>query len=470
MSAAPSYATQRTHQRPTFGARVAHVAAHVMGTPLMPWQRLVADVAMELDTERPGEWAYPTVVVSVPRQSGKTALMRAVAADRLLAYRDHVIQMTAQTGKDARKRWDQIVDALGVNQHPKAFKKLASRGSEALTYTRTGSVLSPFAPTPTAVHGDSLNLVMIDEAWAFDEESGTALTAAINPTFATVLDSQLWIVSTKGTAKSAYLNRLIAQGRKATGDPDSRVAYFEWSADPDLADKDPYGRDTLAFHPALGHTQSYDKILTLGKDEPLATWKRSYLNIEDLTGETSVIDLAIWDSLARPAAELDPPAPGLISVAFDAAADGSGACIYGAWRDGEDIQTTCLASQPGTAWLTHAVTRLYRTGYTDLVADPTGPTHTILTELDAAGIPVSVGSSRDYAAACQWLIDKAKTGDVHHDGDPATRTALDKAQTSVIAGSTVFSATKSDAPIDAIRALALAAHRASNRRARIQLF
>lgn len=470
MNALPAYATPRNPKRPTFGARVAHVAANVMGTPLMPWQRLVADVAMEIDTERPGEWAYQTVVISVPRQSGKTALMRAVASDRLLSYRNHVIQMTAQTGKDARKRWDQIVEALGVEQHPKAFKKIASRGSEALTYKRTGSVLSPFAPTPTAIHGDSLHLVMIDEAWAFDEESGTALTAAINPTFATVLDSQVWIASTKGTAKSAYLNRLIAQGRKCVGDPDSRIAYFEWSADPDLAEKDPYGRDTLAFHPAIGYTQSYDKILTLGKEEPMATWKRSYLNIEDLTGEASVIDLAVWDSLARSITELNPPAPGLISVAFDAAADGSGACIYGAWREGEEVQATCLASQPGTAWLTHAVTRLYRAGYTDLVADPTGPTHTIITELDAAGIPVNASSVREYAAACQWLIDKAKTGDVHHDGDPATRAALDKAKTSVVAGSIVFSATKSEVPIDAIRALAIAAHRASSRRARIQLF
>ena len=465
-----AYATARRPERPTFGRRVAHVAEHVMGTPLMPWQLQVADVALELDTERHGEWAYPTVIVTVPRQSGKTALMRAVAADRLLAYRDHRIQMTAQTGKDARKRWDQITEALDVDHHPRAFKKYASKGSEVLTYLRTGSSLSPFAPTPTAVHGDSLNLVMIDEAWAFDEESGTALTAAINPTFATVLDSQLWIVSTKGTAKSAYLNRLIASGRAATEDPASRVAYFEWSADPDLADADPYGRDTLAFHPALGHTQTYDKILTLGRDEPLATWKRSYLNLEDMTGETCVIDLAIWDSLARPADEIDPPAPGLISVAFDVAADGSAATIYGAWRAGDDTQAVCLAAQPGTAWVTDAIARLHRAGYTDITADPHGPAVTAIDELTDAGVPIRTVTAREYAAACQWLIDKSRTGDVRHDGDPATRAALDHAETRPVAGTLAFSAAHSPDPIDAIRALAMAAQRAATRRTRLQLF
>ena len=130
--APPAYATARNPERPPFGGRVGHIAAHVMDTPLMPWQQYVADVALELDRERPGEWAYTTVIVSVPRQSGKTALMRAVAADRLLSYRDHIIQMTAQTGKDARKRWDQIIQALDVDHHPHAFKKYASKGAEAL--------------------------------------------------------------------------------------------------------------------------------------------------------------------------------------------------------------------------------------------------------------------------------------------------------------------------------------------------
>ena len=469
MSAAPKYATRRNPANPTFGARIAAVAAYLGGS-LMPWQRQVADVALELDPETPGAWRYPVVVVTVPRQAGKSFLLRAVMVDRMMAYNRHEILMTAQTGKDARKRWKQINTALNAEKKPGYFRVYASQGSERTEYLKRGSFISPFAPTPTAVHGDSLNLVMIDEAWAFDEESGTALTAAINPTFATVIDSQLWIVSTKGTARSAYLNRLITQGRAATQDPASRTAYFEWSADPDLAAADPYGRDTLAFHPAIGYTQTFDKLLTLGRDEPLATWKRSYLNLEDLTGEASVIDLAIWDSLATPSEQLAPPGPGLITVGVDVATDGSGATIYGAYRSGEDTQAVCLAAQSGTMWVTDAISRMYHAGYTDIVADATGPMRTVLAELEEMGVPVTVVNTREYAAACQWLIDKTKAGTVHHDGDPATRAALEDAVTRPLAGTMAFSATKSPKPIDAIRALALAAHRASSRRNRLQLF
>ena len=55
----------------------------------MPWQRYVADVACELDPEHPGEWWYHTVMVSVPRQAGKSDLVGAIHLHRMLAFADH---------------------------------------------------------------------------------------------------------------------------------------------------------------------------------------------------------------------------------------------------------------------------------------------------------------------------------------------------------------------------------------------
>lgn len=48
MTGEPKYGTKRNPNNPTFGARIAAVAAYLGGT-LMPWQRQVADVALELD-------------------------------------------------------------------------------------------------------------------------------------------------------------------------------------------------------------------------------------------------------------------------------------------------------------------------------------------------------------------------------------------------------------------------------------
>ena len=69
MTGEPKYATRRNPANPTFGARIAAVAAYLGGS-LMPWQRQVADVALELDPNDPGAWRYPVVVVTVPRQAG----------------------------------------------------------------------------------------------------------------------------------------------------------------------------------------------------------------------------------------------------------------------------------------------------------------------------------------------------------------------------------------------------------------
>jgi len=468
MSGEARYATRRNEANPTYGARVAHIAATVMGTPLMPWQRQVADVALELDPNNPGAWRYPTVVVSVPRQSGKTALMRAVAVDRMLSYRSHLIQMTAQTGKDARKRWDQIVEALRVDKHPKRFKKLASKGSESLEYLRSGSKIQPFAPTPTAVHGDSLNLVMIDEAWAFDEVSGTALTAAVAPTFLTVIDSQLWIVSTKGTAKSAYLNSLIERGRAAVDDPDSALAYFEWSADPEETARDPYSRESLSFHPAIGHTQTYEKILTVGKDEARSTWLRSYLNLTDSTGIQSIVDLAVWDSLS---ADIDmPDDPGDVTLAFDVAEDRSAATIYGAYKTADGVHMRLVATDNGSSWLANMLARLHDAGYTRIVADSVGPTRTVVDDLKSGGIEVETLTSREYASACQWLIDKTTAGEISHDTNHHVSTGLETVELTTIGGTKAFSPTRTATPIDALRALTIAGWSAATQQTGLQLF
>ena len=142
------------------GARVGVVARH-LGTPLMPWQQHVADIAGErLDS---GAWRYPVVVVTVPRQAGKITLMRAVAVDRAMSAPRQVIYTTAQTGKDAGERWKDMVDA--VLHSPLGSRVKVYKGAEAQqVILPNASRIRAFAPTPTSIHGSTPHLVMIDEA------------------------------------------------------------------------------------------------------------------------------------------------------------------------------------------------------------------------------------------------------------------------------------------------------------------
>lgn len=460
MSSEPKYATARTRTNPSYGRRIEAMAAY-MGGPLMPWQKQVAAVGMELDPKRPGAFRYDTVVVSVPRQSGKSYLLRAIMADRIMSYNRHEVVMTAQTGKDAKKRWNQLINSLKADKKPAYFNVRKSQGTEYLEYLKRGSKLSPFAPTPKSVHGDSLNLITIDEAWAFDADSGAALEAAIEPTQLTILDSQMWIVSTRGTSKSAYLNTLIERGRHAVDDPTSRLAYFEWSADEALAEADPYGEATLAFHPAMGHTQTYEKILSLAKPGvpgALANWRRSILNLYTPLENETIIDLALWDSLAADQ-PLEPPPPNEVSIGVDIALDRSGASIVAAWvtADG-DLALSLIMSGPGVDWVAPTVRRLSSAGYKWIGADATGPMATTATDITNSGAALEIIKTKEYALATQLLLDRVRDGRLVHDGATQLRTAWGQATCRPMYGVMALDASRSAGPIDALRAAAVAVH------------
>jgi purine nucleoside permease len=58
----PRWSTPRT-DRPTLGGKVAQIA-ELLGTPLRPWQRHVADIAYEIDPrEAPAGWPYGIVPI-----------------------------------------------------------------------------------------------------------------------------------------------------------------------------------------------------------------------------------------------------------------------------------------------------------------------------------------------------------------------------------------------------------------------
>ena len=78
----------------------------------MPWQRHVADVVMELLPD--GTLCYDRVVVTVPRQAGKSTLLLAILTHRCQADlpggrldvgpQKQTVVYTAQTRNDARKK------------------------------------------------------------------------------------------------------------------------------------------------------------------------------------------------------------------------------------------------------------------------------------------------------------------------------------------------------------------------------
>lgn len=462
---APKYYTRRNKSRPSLGALVGAISYAVRGHKLMPWQQYVVNVAWELDPDNPGELWYKEGDVTVPRQAGKSDLIEAIHTAGAILFPEWLSAMTAQTGKDAGKRWRALVNSLHLDKGVRAndWKINRGKGGEIATYLPQYGSIVPFTPKPDALHGDHMNFASIDEEWAFSLEDGVLLETAIKPTFLTVPFAQLFRASTMGTANSTYMNHNLDLGRKAVTNPESRRFYFEWSADENLADKDPYSDETLSFHPAIGYTQTARRIRDLGKDMPLGEWRRSFLNLATQTSET-IIDLALWDSLRwnydpenSPKERIIPP-PADIVLAWDCALDGSAATIYAAWLQpgSKNPATHLVATQPGTTWLTSALKALQKRGYRAILHDDTGVNRTIEQELNSENILSKRITFGEYATACQTLLDRIQSANIEHDGAACVISAIQNAQLKLTARAQLFDARNSVGSIDALRALAIA--------------
>lgn len=432
---APRYGTRRNPANPTDGPRVALVAS-ALGTPFIPWQHYVANVACEWERDaalqalalgRPRPWRYKIVIVIVPRQAGKTVLLRAVTVDRALTTPGARLFTTAQMGKDATQRWRDMVEAVTRPGSPFRGKVRVreSQGSEFVGFPN-GARISPFAPGPKAVHGYSPPFVGVDEAWAFDAAQGEAMEAAIRGAMLTRDDQQLWIISAAGTAESAWLRSWVDRGREAVDDPLSSVAYFEWSAS---AEYDTYDEAGWLYHPGLGHLITLDGMRTEAEALTRGNFERNLLNRWTVNAET-VVDLDLFDSLAEPELQA---AGSEVALAYEVAYDRSEAAIVAAWRD--EAGRPCVRvvrSGYGSRWLAPAVRDLAeRWRPRALGADGAGPTRQVTDDLAAAGLDVDTLGPSDFATATGTLLDALKVdepeGQLRHDGSAALREDVERA-------------------------------------------
>lgn len=384
-----------------------------LGTPFIPWQQYVADVAGERLPS--GEYAYQVVVVSVPRQSGKTTLLRAVGAHRCMVCGRDVFY-TAQTGKDARERWLDLVTAV---RGAEAFKRVVdvrlAAGASRVIFPG-GAAFRAFAPTAESLHGYTPPTVMLDEAFALSGPEGELLMGAIGPAQMTVVDKQLWIVSTMGTAESEFLNEWLAKGMAGA----ARVACFVWGAD-ESVDFDHLTEDDVAgYHPAVGF-QINGKVLTPANIlEARATagssaeYERAYGNRLTMT-TSNLIAAEVWRRLA---AEPGPPASTRdLVLTYDVAHDQQSATVMAVWEVGGVPHGQVVLAGPGSSWVAPAVQDL-RTSWRPraVAADDGGPTREVTDELVLAGVPVRTLSGREFSTASGRLLSRVKDDDLSHDG------------------------------------------------------
>lgn len=464
-TAAARWATARSPDRPTYGA-AADALATALGTPLLPWQRQVADVALELAPD--GSWFFRDVLLSTPRQSGKTTLLGPVFLHRCLTVPGAQTWLTAQRRQAARDTWLQVVQRVRQSALGPRAQVRESNGGEALTVPG-GGTFRVFAPAEDALHGTANAAVAVDEAWSFSAQQGAQLLQAILPTFSTT-GGQLWVVSTAGTADSAWLRGMVDAGRAAV-DSGRRAgtAYFEWSLSDDAAavveaglgrDATPLARRAAldaveAAHPAAGHTLRRDALEQAMSRMAPGEFLRAYGNRWTEASE-SEIPGHVW---ARQRAVSWPqPAPGQLALGYDVALDRSDAAVAAAWRgpDGT-VRVDLIDHRAGAGWLPArlgelaAAWRPVGTGH-----DRGGPAQDIADQAKREGLALVPTTAREYAAACAAFLAAVLDGRLLHPGAPSLDRAVAVAATRPLGDAWAWSRRGSSASISPLVAATVA--------------
>lgn len=387
------FATARDLSRPTRGTRQGQFARVWLHQPFIPFQQHIADVGGELDPDT-GLPVYPLVVVTGPRQIGKSHMSMAGNGERCFTVPRFRAWYTAQTGGDARDQFLKFNDE-NVKGSPleKVVRTLRGNGHEVMKFPND-STIRPHPPTEDAMHGKQSDRNDVDEGWAFTEDQGKQLMQAIAPTQLTRPGAQTWIWSAGGTANSTWLAALVARGR--AGDPN--MAYFELGIPDDLPLDDLEA--IAAHHPAYGYHVTLDSIRNLRAQlEDDAEFARAAGNrwTEVIGG---AITAGTWNSVRYP-----DPIPDDAPLGYGAARaeDGSHVAVAAAALvDGYvvvelvDVLPAHNAAPTVKKWAAGA----------DLVIDPSGPSASLVDDLVKIRTSRLVQlSARDASAACAKLLD-----------------------------------------------------------------
>jgi hypothetical protein len=424
----------------------------MLGRPLMPHQREIVDVFLEVQSEaagdpEPGEWAYDDGTATVERRGGKTSLQAPIVTHRARLVERARMFMAAHKFEVTRRRWMDITDDILGSPLRDEVRRKVSHTHEELRWLN-GALLLPFVANEDAMHSETPDLVLIDELWAFNEEQKRVVEAGYVPAFATS-SGQALKMSTQGTEKSFWLNAETRAGRLAV-DRGVRLGrfYYEHSL-PDRIDgrlvkdldDEVLIQACIDNHPAVCHRPDcpgprqkkpcphgftvrpsairagWDKMTAgnyaLGRLEFL----RAYGNrsAADLSGSWLALDEAVWlaqvDTVGIP-----PEARIALGVWVDE--DGQDSAISAGFRgpDGPmrvEIPQTAVKSgdgseklaptvREGVRWVADVVRAIAaRSDVSTVAVANTKASRDVADELDAIdGLHVTRVSQADLSAAC----------------------------------------------------------------------
>lgn len=394
----------RTTREPSLNA-----LADTAGDSFDAWQRQINRIILAKDED--GFWSARNVLMSIPRQTGKTYDIEWVAIHRAATVPGLRIVWTAQHFSVLHDTFEDMCSRvlrpeMNYLVDPEHGISLAA-GKEEIRF-RNGSRVFFRARERGALRGfKKIGLLVIDEAQILSD----AAKASMLPTQNRAYDPQTIYMGTPPGPRDMG-EAFTRQRAKALAGRAHSTFYVEYSADNGC---DPLDRGQWRkANPSYPRHTSDDAIVELYDGLTGDDFQREALGIWSEHSSTAAIDWARWDE-ATVDKRLD---GGVMSFGIDMNPSRTRLTIGACMRYDDDTAHIELAEyrdtvQDGTMWAVNLLAKVWDD--TAAVAiDSQSPATVLLPELQEAGITVTVTNSTDMGQACGRVQDMLRDGTLTH--------------------------------------------------------
>jgi phage terminase large subunit-like protein len=380
-----------------------------------PWQEGIARYALAKDES--GEYAADTVVLSIPRQVGKTYLVGAlVFADSIINPGTTTV-WTAHRFKVARETFKQlkaVAEMPSLLPHVDPDDIYTAAGNESITF-RNGSRVLFAARERGAIRGFSkVRRLILDEAQILTEDALSDLA----PTMNQAVNPQMILMGTppKPTDPGESFTNLR---RQALDGGAEGLLYVELSAEPGCDyDDEANWREANPSYPLRTPKKAILRLRKLLSDDDFG---REALGIWGMQGGGRVIGEDVWAGLSGRSKPSDD-----VAFAVDVPPERDKAVVAVASNVAGGVHVELIDQRSGTDWVAGRVGELVKKwGPRAVMLDPAGPAGSLIVPLGNAGVEPQLVGGREMAQACGHLFDLVMSGQLIHLDDPVLNLAVD---------------------------------------------
>jgi len=364
-------------------------------------------------------YAADTIVLSIPRQVGKTYLIGAlVFADSIINPGTTTV-WTAHRFKVARETFNalkMVALSPAMAPHVDPDDVYTAAGNESITF-RNGSRIVFAARERGAIRGFSkVRRLILDEGQILSESA----MADLAPTMNQAINPQMILMGTPPKPNDPGETFKNLRDEALSGRSEG-VVYIEFSAEDhsDLDDRKAW-RQANPSYPARTPAKAILRLRKLlSSDDDFA---REALGIWGGSGSASVIDVDLWAACTDGASQVVDP----VAFALDVAPMGRTASVSLAGRRSDGLaHVEVVKNQRGTDWIIPALTTLReRFDPCAIVVDKAGPAGAILLQLAEQGFEVLATNSTQMAQACGGFLDAVTNDRLRHIDQPLLNSAV----------------------------------------------